>query len=330
VSLKVCIRSIRSAAFELPALSKHVSVLLNGWNEIAKNQSDRASTALRQLERDFPAAGIMVAKRTHYISPPLPGAIRAKLLPFNWRQQADYLRQGLGDRADELRLKLEANRVLDDLTRTPLILAEVVTIFQSGDPIPTTRIGLLGGVMKLIENSDEHRPGLRAPPLSNGAQHYLEKLASQMTTHGEVVITDQDARQVIQAGSAGLLAKSQIATAPDPATVLHALSAHARQRRPDFLFKVRAVAHIAFWPFVKSRRATMTAKINATGSSPLSRSKRGVTSAISHALKRLRPSISIPPSASMMMGCNDPWALMSAARSASSSSAIIGKRAATG
>lgn len=144
---------------------EHFLFLLNGWNEIAEIHSQGAITALAELERTFPAAGIMVATRTHYISPPLPGAFRAKLLPFSRRQRASYLRQTLGNQADDLRLQLEANRVLDALTRTPLILAEVVTIFLSGNSVPTTRIGVLGAVMNLIEAAPEHRPHLQTLPL---------------------------------------------------------------------------------------------------------------------------------------------------------------------
>lgn len=227
-------RNIGAADLARLARREHFSFLLNGWNEIAEVHSNDAVTALAELERDFPAAGIMVATRTHYISPPLPGAFRAKLLPFNQRQRADYLRQTLGDRANELRLQLEGSRVLDDLTRTPLILAEVVTIFQSGGPIPDTRVGVLGAVMKLIENSDEHRPHLQIGPLFNRGQHYLEKLASEMTSRGEVDIAEEDARGVIQLVTAALLAQRQISTAPDPATVLHTLSAHHVLEQIDY------------------------------------------------------------------------------------------------
>jgi hypothetical protein len=93
---------------------------------------------------------------------------------------------------------------------------------------------VLDAVMKLIESSDEHRPHLQAAPHSNGAQHYLEKLASQMTTRGEVVIAELDARSAIQSVSAAFLAKNQIATAPDPAIVLHALSAHHVVEQIDY------------------------------------------------------------------------------------------------
>ena len=190
--------------------------------------------ALRQLERDFPAAGMVVATRTHYISPPLPGAFRAKLLPFNRRQRADYLRQTLGNRADELRLQLESNRVLDALTRTPLILAEVATIFQSGGPIPTSRIGVLAAVMRLIETSDEHRPQLQAAPLSNYAQHYLTELAAQMTDRGDVEIGDGSARSIVQSVTAALHAKKQIAVEPDSGAILHALCAHHMLEQIDY------------------------------------------------------------------------------------------------
>jgi hypothetical protein len=246
-------RNINAADLARLAAREHFSFLLNGWNEVADNQSNSAVTALRQLERDFPAAGLMVATRTHYITPPLPGAFRAKLLPFDRLQRDDYLRQTLGNRTEELRLQLEGNRVLDTLTRTPLILAEVVTIFLSGGPIPTTRIGVLGAVMKLVENSDEHRPHLQAAPIFNGAQHYLEKLASEMTARGEVVIAEDHARSVVQLVSVALVVKSQITTVPDPATVLHALSAHHVLEQIDYPSAAFRFQHQQFQEFYAAR-----------------------------------------------------------------------------
>jgi hypothetical protein len=91
-------------------------------------------------------------------------------------QRADYLQQSLGSNADELRAQLDGNRVLDDLTRTPLILAEVTTIFRSGAPIPKTKIGVLGAVMTLLEQSDEHRASLERQPLTGRASDYSGEL----------------------------------------------------------------------------------------------------------------------------------------------------------
>lgn len=75
-----------------------ISFLLNGWNEVAETYVDEADVALRQLERDFPAAGICVATRTHYLMPPLPGAFRVELLPLTWSQRNEYLERSLESR----------------------------------------------------------------------------------------------------------------------------------------------------------------------------------------------------------------------------------------
>jgi hypothetical protein len=227
-------RNISAADLARLAERSHFSFLLNGWNEIAEFYSGSAIAALAELERNFPAAGIIVATRTHYISPPLPGAIRAKLLRFTRRQRADYLRQTLGDRAEELRLHLVSSLVLDELTRTPLILAEVVTIFESGNPVPSTRVGVLGAVVKLVEALPLHRPHLQAPPLSNKAEPYLTHLAAGMTARGEVLTSEADARAAIQSVSAALHARNEISTAPNPDAVLQALTAHHVLEQIDY------------------------------------------------------------------------------------------------
>jgi hypothetical protein len=231
---------------------EHFVFLLNGWNEIAQIHSEGAITALAELERSFPAAGIVVATRTHYVSPPLPGAFRAKLLPFSRRQRASYL-QTLGNRADDLRVQLEGSRVLDALTRTPLILAEVVTIFQSGGSIPATRIGVLGAVIKLIEAAPEHRSYLQTTPLSNRADHYLTHLARQMTERGEVLIAEDDARGAIQSISMALLTKGQIATAWNADEILHTLSAHHVLEQIDYPFVAFRFQHHQFQEFYAAR-----------------------------------------------------------------------------
>src|ERR1019366_4672645 len=73
-------RSIDAATLARANSAVHFSFLLNGWNEIGESEFSQADISLRVLERDFPAAGIIVATRTHHLVPPLPGALRARLL----------------------------------------------------------------------------------------------------------------------------------------------------------------------------------------------------------------------------------------------------------
>ncbi|MDI1228047.1 MAG: hypothetical protein PSY14_10215 [bacterium] len=64
-------RLLDAASLARVNTAEHFSFLLNGWNEIGEPEFPHAESALRTLERDFPAAGIIVATRTHHIVPPL-------------------------------------------------------------------------------------------------------------------------------------------------------------------------------------------------------------------------------------------------------------------
>jgi hypothetical protein len=201
------------------------SFLLNGWNEISEDIGS-AHTALRELERDYRKAGICVATRTHHITPPLPGAFRAELLPLTRAQRNEYLKATLEARADELGSKLDNDPVLDQLTQTPLILSEVIKIFQSGRAIPPTRIGVLREVIRLMEESDAHRNDLRTEPLTVGADHYLADLAVKMTEQGTTIVLEGQARPIAKLVSIGLKDAGQIERLPEPGAVLVALSSH--------------------------------------------------------------------------------------------------------
>jgi hypothetical protein len=247
-------RSFRSRGIDARNLAKlyqdvQFLFLLNGWNEVSEIHSEGAAVALRQLERSFPAAGIIVATRTHNVSPPLPGAFRARLLPLTRSQRAEYLKQSVGTRADELGSKLDNNTTLDDLTRTPLILSEVTTIFQSGAVIPTTKIGVLDAVMRLLEQSDEHRGHLQSAPLQGNAPRYLTDLAIQLTKQGNTTIAEEESRTIINTASLRLIDTGRIATLPEPASILNMLCAHHVLERLDYPSNAFRFEHQQFQEF---------------------------------------------------------------------------------
>jgi hypothetical protein len=138
--------------------------LLNGWNEIAESNSTQANEALRELERDFAAAGILVATRTHHLTPPLRGAFRLRLLPLRRAQRSAYLTARLGGKVVDLRESIEADASFDELTRSPFILSEVVSLFEAGADIPHTKMGVLAAVIQLQETGD-HRNSLHIAPI---------------------------------------------------------------------------------------------------------------------------------------------------------------------
>jgi hypothetical protein len=207
--------------------------LLNGWNEIAESNSVQANDALRELERDFPSAGIIVATRTHHLTPPLPGAIRLRLLRLRRAQRAAYLTARLGAKGAELRARIDADPSLDELTRTPFILSEVASLFEAGAEIPTTKIGILDQVLRLQERCDEHRNALQATPIFGRQPDYLKELATEMTRCGAVALPESDARAVVSAVARELADRGQIEPVGAP-TVLATLTAHHVLERVDY------------------------------------------------------------------------------------------------
>ena len=227
-------RSLDAVALARVNTVEHFSFLLNGWNEIGEPEFPHAESALRTLERDFPAAGIIVATRTHHLVPPLPGAVRARLRTLTRRERAAYLKTRLGVRADQLRPKLDGDPVLDDLTRTPFFLSEVTSLFEAGAPIPSTKVGVLAAVTRLVERSGEHRNHLQQPPLAGRAGDYLGELATRMTAQGGVSISEEKARAAATVAGTALKNSGQIATVPDPSSVLGTLYAHHVLERQDY------------------------------------------------------------------------------------------------
>lgn len=208
-------------------------LLLNGWNEIAESNSDQADTALRELERDFPSAGIIVATRTHHLTPPLPGALRLRLLRLRRMQRDAYLAARLGEKGAELRARIDADPSLDELTRTPFILSEVASLFEAGVNIPSTKIGIIAEVLRLQEHRDEHRNALQTAPIFGRQLDCLKSLATEMTRRGTVALPEADARTVVSAVVRQLADHGQIEAVGAPA-ILATLSAHHVLERLDY------------------------------------------------------------------------------------------------
>lgn len=207
--------------------------LLNGWNEIAESNSSQANDALWGLERDFPGAGIIVATRTHHLTPPLPGAIRLRLLRLQRAQRGTYLAARLGAKDAELRARIDADPSLDELTRTPFILSEVASLFEADVEIPSTKIGILDQVLRLQERRDEHRNALQAAPIFGLQKNYLKAIATEMTRRGAVALPEAAARAVIATVVRVLVNEGQIDPVGAP-TILAMLTAHHVLERVDY------------------------------------------------------------------------------------------------
>ncbi|MDQ6768802.1 MAG: hypothetical protein M3Z54_02305, partial [Gemmatimonadota bacterium] len=227
--------------------------LLNGWNEVTESLLNDAAIVMRDLERQFPSAGMIVATRAHYISPPLPGATRMRLRRISHRTRAAYVRQRLGEQATGLLTVIDSDPTLDELTRTPFALSEIAAIVAAGELIPRTRVGLMDAVIRLHEQSAEHEAQLLSAPLRGMFCAYLESLAIEMFRSGSVSLSDSEARAAAHRMSGVLTADGQINTAPPPADILNALCAHHVLERLDYPDVAYRFEHQLFQEYFGSR-----------------------------------------------------------------------------
>lgn len=228
-------RGVRADDLARVASANPFLFLLNGWNEVAEAYADDAVTALAALEREFPTAGIVVATRAHHVRPPLPGAVKLQLLPLTARERAAYVGSALAaEQARELQAQLDNDPVLDEVTRTPFILAEITSLFSTGQAIPRTTFGVLAAIVRMSEQAEHHRGALETLPLLGRAGEYLRALAMALTARGAVLIDDAEARTICAAVSEQLRVAGQIATPPEPSLILATLVSHHILERVEY------------------------------------------------------------------------------------------------
>ena len=224
-------------------------LLFNGWNELSDSSNERIEDRLRSVDRDWQTAGVVVATRRHSIRPPLSGATRVGLLSLLRSERLGYLVSALGDAAQQLENTLASNSALDELTRTPFILREIVKIHLAGRDLPASKMGILEAVVALLEESSEHQNELRRAPLDGNAEAYLLALAIHMTPVGDTAISETEARHACTAVSQSLAANGQVAAIPPPTTILDALCRHHVLEMTDYPVTAFRFEHQQFQEF---------------------------------------------------------------------------------
>jgi hypothetical protein len=245
-----------------------VIFLLNGWNELAASESTNAAGMVRTLERSYATSGIAVATRAHPVAVPLPGSTRYRIQPLTRQERREYLYARLGENAEQLADRLRADSVLDELTRTPLILAEVVSLHEAGKTIPTSKLAVLDAVTRMMETDEIHQAALADIPLSGIGREYLQAIATELVSSGGVQITEAKARTIVSAVARSLHDSGQIGPLPDPGGILTALCSHhvlERSAYPDVTYNF---IHQQFQELFAALRIKQELAVIAMGDAP--------------------------------------------------------------
>ena len=209
--------------FRSAAADPGVFLLLDGWNELDGQSRRRAAAEMERLQLELPALGFVVATREQGRLPPIDATV-VRLRPLNTRQQlkiAGALRPADGEGIVDRTWRTSGVR---DLVTVPLYLTALLALPQD-DKFPSTKEEVLRRFIDLHE-IDYQRSEALAEATGGFHARYLRELARTATRAANTTMRACAARRSV-AGAAGRLeAEGQIATRPQPNTVLDALVNH--------------------------------------------------------------------------------------------------------
>lgn len=197
--------------------------LLNGWNEVEPSNITKATRLLARLNREFTAAGIILATRESSFPPPFFDKSKLTIKELSNSQRRQLIQHLI---SEDISGQIENNRSLSQITRTPLFLIELIKIYQDNYTLPKTRVEIFEQVIRRIENSSEHSANLQSSPIFGKSEYYLTWLSSYTTRLGQVIIKYNNACSEIKAASTQLQHDGQLQTVPEPNDIMNILCDH--------------------------------------------------------------------------------------------------------
>lgn len=179
-------------------LNGKVTLLLNGWNEIAAADKARAIADAEDFLADH--RGAMVVCTSRRAEGPFAAAtgVVVNVLEFNWDRQRELVARALpGAASDGLLNRLQTDTQLRHTARNPLILSSAILLAQRGREVPATMYGLLEAVQPILEAPDQRQDALKGAPLYGQHYTYLKALARYLTDAGKVDMHLDEGRRVV-------------------------------------------------------------------------------------------------------------------------------------
>jgi hypothetical protein len=216
-------RSFRNAIeCQLDLLAEHgrLVLILDGWNELDVTSKRRVRDDIKSLRRDFPKIRLVVSSRHKYFDIPISGPV-IEVDILSEEQQLDIAKALRG--LDGVSLMDHAWRTpgLRDLVAIPLYLTALLKQAPGGS-LPTTKEEVLRSFVTELEQDTDKLAKLREE-LQGFHSDFLEAIAGEATRQDTVVLSETQARAVINTEQERLMTDRQIAQFFQPMNVLDAL-----------------------------------------------------------------------------------------------------------
>jgi len=231
---------ISADAWKALARSGILTLFCDGWNELSEADREKVGSLIDIHARNYPFSGIVIGTRP-IAPPPFSGpSILLSLKRLSFDQVKTIILNRLGQTATQAIAELRQSEVLRDLVRTPFFLSAFCETREAGIR-PTTREGLIKGLVDTLEQLPHHSGQIRA--VLHGQQgKYLTALAVDMIVNRQADLGMDSAMRVINETSQKLQEQRIFDSFPDALVVLNILRDHhclieASGNRPSYRFQ---------------------------------------------------------------------------------------------
>ncbi len=177
-----------AAALDREGREGRLLLLLDGLDEVPREEREDAEALLRQLSARWPETPLVVTSRPIGYRRPGSEFVELELMPFDDGQRQEFLVRWFGrrsqaadeDRAAEVMAVLRADRGLWDLSGNPLYLTLMALLFEEGKRPERNRATLYDQVFELLLEG-RHRPGGQPIDAQKAVREVLRRLAFDMT-----------------------------------------------------------------------------------------------------------------------------------------------------
>lgn len=221
------VQGVTSTELARLAEAGHLTIMLNGWNEIPASQKAACRDSFNQLTAAAGALNVVVVSRTSSDLASLPVAKRVKVRGLTWQGQSTLIREELDeDGATPLLELLAKDTRLRHAARSPIILRGLIEQARKGTIASSSVFDLLSAVVQVIEEDDQRAPVLNEGPVYGLQLHYLEELACQLNSRQAINFSREEALSAITSAASLLVERGLLGSIPQPTTILNVLCSH--------------------------------------------------------------------------------------------------------
>jgi hypothetical protein len=215
---------VSEGAWKALARSGILTLFCDGWNELSDAERATVGTILDIYSRNHPSSGLMIGSRPLAPAPFKCNFLLLSLQKLSSSQVRTIIEQRIGTRASRALAELRQSKPLQELVRTPFFLAAFCET-RLVDAMPTTREGLIRGMIAASEQLPQHAEPLREN-LRMQHSKYLRALSVGMLQKQQTELNNDDARRVVNRQSKMLLEEDLLSEMPDASVVLETLRDH--------------------------------------------------------------------------------------------------------